>query len=76
MGHEQKTSRKKRLISWMLKDIISDKLFRAVFSKIHDSEFEDLIEKIYRREVDPYTAADKIIGRSKKNGINSEDSKS
>jgi putative protein kinase ArgK-like GTPase of G3E family len=69
-------SRKKRLISWMLKDIISDKLFRAVFAGIQESEFEDLIDKVYRREVDPYTAADKIIGRSERNRINSGGSKS
>lgn len=65
--HELQASRKKRLIFWMLKDIISNKLYRAVSDKIRDSEFEDLIAKIYRREVDPYTAADQIIGRSKRN---------
>jgi LAO/AO transport system kinase len=63
---ELQASRKKRLISLMLKDIISDKLFRAAFAGIQESEFEDLIDKIYQREVDPYTAADNIIGRSKK----------
>ncbi|UCE42134.1 MAG: methylmalonyl Co-A mutase-associated GTPase MeaB [Candidatus Aminicenantes bacterium] len=65
-NHELQAFRKKKLISWMLKDIISDKLFRAVSEKIHDSEFEDLIARIYRREVDPYTAADQIIGKSKR----------
>ena len=65
--HELQASRKKRLIFWMLKDIISNKLYRAVSDKIRDSEFEDLIAKIYRREVDPYTVADRIIERSKRN---------
>lgn len=64
--HELQASRKKRLISWMLKDIISDKLYRAVSDTIRDSEFEDLIARIYRREVDPYTVADRIIERSKR----------
>lgn len=64
---ELQVSRKKRLISWMLKDIISDKLFRAVFAGLRESEFEDLVDKVYQREVDPYTVADKIIGRSKRN---------
>lgn len=72
--HELQASRKKRLISWMLKDIISDKLYRAVSDKILDSEFEDFIARIYRREVDPYTAADRIIKRSKR--ISSGGSKS
>lgn len=64
--HELQASRKKRLISWMLKDIISNKLYRAVSDNIRDSEFEDFIARIYRREVDPYTAADQIIAKLKK----------
>jgi len=63
--HELQAFRKKRLISWMLKDIISDKLYKAVSDNILDSEFEDFIAKIYRREVDPYTIADQIIKRLK-----------
>jgi putative protein kinase ArgK-like GTPase of G3E family len=55
------------LISWMLKDIISNKLYRDVSDNIRDSEFEDLIARIFRREVDPYTAADQIIAKSKRN---------
>jgi LAO/AO transport system kinase len=66
MDHELQISRKKKLISWMLKDIISDMLYKAVSNKILDSEFEDFISRIYRREVDPYTVADQIIRRSKK----------
>lgn len=63
--HELQASRKKRLISWMLKDIIREKLFKAASDNIKDSEFEDFIVKIYRREVDPYTVADQIIERLK-----------
>jgi LAO/AO transport system kinase len=68
---ELQDSRKKRLISWMLKDIVRDKLYRTVSEKISDSEFEDLVASIHRREVDPYTVADRIIARSKKNRLNS-----
>ena len=63
--HELQISRKKKLISWMLKDIISNKLYKTVSDNILDSEFEDFITKIYRREVDPYTIADQIIRRLK-----------
>jgi len=72
--HDMQTLRKKRLISWMLKDIISDKLYKAVTYNIVDSEFEEFIGKIYRREVDPYTIADQIIERLK--SINPGGSKS
>jgi LAO/AO transport system kinase len=63
--HEMQEMRKMNLISWMLKDIINDKLYRKVSDTILDSEFEDLVYKIYRREMDPYTVADQIIGRLK-----------
>ncbi len=59
-------SRKKRLISWMLRDIISEKIYRAVSQNIPESEFESLVERIFKREIDPYTVADEIVGRLKK----------
>lgn len=62
---ELQASRKKKLISWMLKDIISEKLSASVYETISDSELEDLIVRIYLRDLDPYTAADRIIARSK-----------
>jgi LAO/AO transport system kinase len=59
-------SRKKKLIPWMLMDIISEKIYRTVTRDIKASEFEDLIEKIHRREIDPYSVADEIVDRLKK----------
>jgi len=59
-------SRKKRLISWMLRDIISEKIYQAVSQNIPESEFERLVERIFKREIDPYTVADEIVGRLKK----------
>jgi len=69
MGRDQesKASRKKSLISWLLRDIINEKLFRAVSESIRDSEIENFIEKIYRREIDPYTVAEQIIRKMKEN---------
>ena len=59
-------SRKKRLISWMLRDIISEKIYQAVSQNIPESEFESLVERIFKREIDPYTVADEIVGRLKR----------
>ena len=59
-------SRKKRLISWMLRDIISEKIYQAVSQNIPESEFESLVERIFKREIDPYTVADDIVRRLKK----------
>ena len=63
---ELRDSRKKRLIPWMLMDIISDKIYRSVTQDIKASEFEDFIERIHRREIDPYTVADRIVAKLKK----------
>ena len=57
------TARKKRLIEWMLKDIINTQISRRVEKHIKDSEFKSLVERIYKREVDPYSVADEIITR-------------
>ena len=59
-------SRKKRLISWMLRDIISEKIYQAITKNVQASEFESIVERIYKREIDPYTVADEIVGRLKK----------
>jgi LAO/AO transport system kinase len=59
-------SRKKRLIFWMLRDIISEKIYQTVSQNIPESEFESLVERIFKREIDPYTVADEIVGRLKK----------
>lgn len=59
-------SRKKRLISWMLRDIINDKIYQTISQTIPESEFESLVERIHKREIDPYSVADEIVGRLKK----------
>lgn len=64
---EFRSSRKKRLISWMLRDIVNERIQQGVSNQVKPSEFESLVERIYRRETDPYTVADELVGRMKKN---------
>lgn len=64
--NQLRASRKKKLISLMLRDIISEKLYKAVSDEISDVELEEVVARIHRRELDPYSAADEIIGRSKR----------
>ena len=45
----------------MLKEIISGKIFDEVVGNVEDIEFGEYVEKLYRKETDPYTLADKII---------------
>lgn len=63
----ERASRKKRLISWMLKDIIAEKIYQTVAKDVRASIWEGFVEKIYKREIDPYTAAEEIVKRMKGN---------
>ena len=65
-GSQFQEVRRKKLIDWMLKDIIKDKIWKRIDQSIEKSEFDKLVYKIYRREVDPYSAADEIVGRVNK----------
>lgn len=65
-NQESRSARKKKLIFWMLRDIIGEKIYQIVTQNVQDSEFERYVEKIYKKEVDPYTIADKIVSGLKK----------
>jgi len=58
-------TRKKRLIHWLLLDTLQAKLLDLIRGGLSADEFEDYVEKIYRKESDPYTAADSILARLK-----------
>lgn len=62
---DSRTIRKKRLVEWMLKDIISAKISRAVLRQVRPKEFDSFVEKIYLRKIDPYSVADQILSRLK-----------
>lgn len=64
-NQELQEGRKKRRISWMLRDIIEEKIYREVSANIRDSELENYVDKIYKRELDPYTVAEEIVKRLK-----------
>lgn len=60
----QQEARKKELISWMLKDIITEKVYQKVARHIRDSEWEEYVGRIYRREIDPYTVAERLLRKA------------
>lgn len=65
LDKDLKASREKRLLYWMLRDIITGKVFEEVMESFRPGEFENLIEKIYKKEIDPYSIADNIVKRLK-----------
>ncbi|HEX9902093.1 MAG TPA: methylmalonyl Co-A mutase-associated GTPase MeaB [Acidobacteriota bacterium] len=58
-------TRKKLLIHWLLLDTLQAKLLDLISGGLSTDEFDDYVEKIYRKESDPYTAADSILARLK-----------
>ena len=60
---DMKEIRKKRLLFWMLRDIIADKIYQRIMDSFLPGEFESIIDRIYDKEIDPYSVADEIVGR-------------
>ncbi|MBN1271562.1 MAG: methylmalonyl Co-A mutase-associated GTPase MeaB [Candidatus Aminicenantes bacterium] len=54
---------KKRWVSWMLREIIKEKLWRSVFAKIPEAEIEAGAERIRLKKTDPYSVAEELIKR-------------
>jgi LAO/AO transport system kinase len=60
-SRQQQEAKRKRFISWMLKDIITERILGEVARNIRDSEWEGYVERIFKREIDPYTVAEKLV---------------
>ncbi len=58
-------ARRKRLIAWMLQDVTRERISRLINRNIPEADFDDYVDRIYRRETDPYTVADKLVARLK-----------
>jgi LAO/AO transport system kinase len=58
-------ARRKRLLAWMLRDIIREKINRLIARDIPDAVFGEYVDQIYHRRSDPYTIADGLIARLK-----------
>jgi LAO/AO transport system kinase len=58
-------ARRKKLLAWMLRDVMREKIDRLISRDIPESVFAGFIDRIYRRQTDPYTVADELISRLK-----------
>lgn len=62
---ESWVSRRKNLISSMLQDIINEKIYQQVTQDVPEVELNKYVDKIYKKEVDPFTVAEEIVKRLK-----------
>lgn len=60
-GAAVRTERRKRTISWMLRDIINDMLYQDLLSEVSEERLDVYVQKIFQREIDPYSVAEEII---------------
>lgn len=66
-----KEQKKKLSLALRLKELIAERFLRDVLDSIPPSAFETYIDKIFNREIDPFSAAEEIVKMSKefKNGL-------
>ncbi|MCJ7579093.1 MAG: methylmalonyl Co-A mutase-associated GTPase MeaB, partial [Candidatus Aminicenantes bacterium] len=65
--------RKRKLLSWIFKDIIAEKIYHLINENIQSEEFDSFIERIHKKEIDPYSLADEIVERIKKKTDDQDD---
>ncbi len=65
-GKKVRAIRKRRLLTGILKEIVAEKIYQLIGEHILSEEFEGFIDRIHKKEIDPYTLADEIVDRIKK----------
>jgi LAO/AO transport system kinase len=62
-SRDQKThaARSKKRISYLLREIINERLFSEAMKSVSDVNFDECVDRIYDHTSDPYTVADQII---------------
>lgn len=60
-AEEQGRSRRKRRLGWIFKNVLREKLSERLDGMLTDSAFEEMIDRIYQHETDPYTLADELL---------------
>ncbi len=60
-SQEEIEKRQRRRIGWMLRTILHGKMAERLTAALPAEEFEELVERIHRRESDPYSLADQAL---------------
>jgi len=62
---KDRSARKKRLVEWMIRDIISEKALHEIGRRVTEREFRALVDRVHHRQIDPYSAAESLLERLK-----------
>ena len=58
---DEKRQCQKRRIRWLLRDILRDRIFEKLQRLIPEAEFEAMVDRVCRGEIDPYSLADDVL---------------
>jgi LAO/AO transport system kinase len=58
---ETHIERRKKRISYLLREILNERLFREAMKSVQNVDFDECVDRIYDHTSDPYTIADQII---------------
>ncbi len=58
---DEKRQCQKRRIRWLLRDILRDRIFGKMQRLIPEAEFEAMVDRVCRGEIDPYSLADDVL---------------
>ncbi len=58
---DEKRQCQKRRIRWLLRDILRDRIFGKLQRLIPEAEFEAMVDRVCRGEIDPYSLADDVL---------------
>jgi LAO/AO transport system kinase len=63
LEEETRAARRKKRISYLLREIINERLFKDVMMRVQDVNFDECVNRIYKHTSDPYSVADQIIDK-------------
>ena len=63
LEEETRAARRKKRISYLLREILNERLFKDIMKSVQDVNFDECVNRIYNHFSDPYTVADQIIDK-------------
>ncbi len=61
---DEKREYQKRRVRWLLREILRDKIFDRMQRLIPEDEYEAMVDRICRGEIDPYSLVEDVLSRT------------
>lgn len=60
---KERENKRKHFLEAMVKDIISQEIVQLIKNKMSSREIDELIQQLVKRQIDPYSLAEKLLGK-------------